>query len=145
MKRLLLLILALAACGSNHNAANYSDETDQLEVLSWWVSPSEKPAFESLVDAFKKANPGVTVTDGSAAGSGSNVQVVLASRLLANDPPDVGRALSMDDAVYGELIANHATEGTDFGRTAFPGTDGKTSPSSTPSSQPGAPRTASTR
>ena len=83
------LALILAACGGGQNA-NFSEPTDRLEVVSWWVSPSEHPALEVLLNAFKDANPKVDVIDGSiAGGGGSNVQVVLAQRLRAGDPPDV--------------------------------------------------------
>src|SRR6185437_8358154 len=58
--------------------ANFSEATDRLEVVSWWVSPSEHPAFEVLLNTFKAANPKVNVIDGSiAGGGGSNVQVAL--------------------------------------------------------------------
>jgi glucose/mannose transport system substrate-binding protein len=92
MKRLWLIALALvlAACGGGGQSANFSDPTDRLEVVSWWVSPSEHPAFEVLLNAFKQANPDVDTIDGSiAGGGGSNVQVALAARLRAGDPPDV--------------------------------------------------------
>ena len=92
MKRYWVLALALvvAACGGGGQAANFHDATDRLEVVSWWVSPSEHPAFEVLLNAFKAANPKVDVIDGSiAGGGGSNVQVALAARLRAGDPPDV--------------------------------------------------------
>lgn len=91
MKRYLIVALALllAACGGGQKA-NFADPTDQLEVVSWWVSPSEKPAFDVLLNAFKATNADVDVTDGSiAGGGGSNVQVALAARLQAGDPPDV--------------------------------------------------------
>lgn len=92
MKRywLIALALVLAACGGGGQTANFSEPTDRLEVVSWWVSPSEHPAFEALLNAFKAANPDVNVIDGSiAGGGGSNVQVALAARLRAGDPPDV--------------------------------------------------------
>jgi glucose/mannose transport system substrate-binding protein len=91
MKRywLIALALVLAACGGGQRA-NFSEPTDRLEVVSWWVSPSEHPAFEDLLNAFKAKNPKVNVIDGSiAGGGGSNVQVALAARLRAGDPPDV--------------------------------------------------------
>ena len=91
MKRFWIIALALllAACGGGQKA-NFSEPTDRLEVVSWWVSPSEHPAFEVLLNAFKAANPKVDVIDGTiAGGGGSNVQVALAARLRAGDPPDV--------------------------------------------------------
>jgi glucose/mannose transport system substrate-binding protein len=92
MKRywIILLALVLAACGGGGQKANFADPTDRLEVVSWWVSPSEHPAFEVLLNAFKAGNPDVEVVDGAiAGGGGSNVQVALAERLRAGDPPDV--------------------------------------------------------
>ncbi|MDT5247381.1 MAG: glucose/mannose transport system substrate-binding protein [Mycobacterium sp.] len=42
------------------------------------------------MDAFRKQNPNVTAIDGTiAGGGGSNVQVALAARMQAGDPPDV--------------------------------------------------------
>ena len=59
MKRywIIALALVLAACGGGGQKANFSEPTDRLEVVSWWVSPSEHPAFEVLLNAFKAANP----------------------------------------------------------------------------------------
>ena len=91
MKRLVIVVVALlvAACGGGQKA-NFSDATDRLEIVSWWVSPSEHPAFEVLIGAFRKQNPNVTAIDGTiAGGGGSNVQVALAARMQAGDPPDV--------------------------------------------------------
>src|SRR5215211_677363 len=91
MKRYWIIVLALvlAACGGGQKS-NFSNPTDRLEVVSWWVSPSEHPAFEVLLKAFKAQNPKVDVIDGAiAGGGGSNVQIALAARLRAGDPPDV--------------------------------------------------------
>jgi len=92
MKRywIILLAVVLAACGGGGQKGNFSDPTNRLEVMSWWVSPSEHPAFEVLLNAFKGANPDVETVDGTiSGGGGSNVQVALAARLRAGDPPDV--------------------------------------------------------
>ena len=92
MRRYWIIALAfvLAACGGGGQKANFSEPTNRLEVVSWWVSPSEHPALEVLLNAFKARNPDVEVVDGAiAGGGGSNVQVALAARLQAGDPPDV--------------------------------------------------------
>ncbi|HZQ31250.1 MAG TPA: ABC transporter substrate-binding protein [Mycobacterium sp.] len=91
MKRIGIVLLAmlLVACGGGQKG-NFSEATNRLEVMSWWVSPSEHPALEVLLNAFKAGNPNVDVIDASiAGGAGSNVQVALAARLRAGDPPDV--------------------------------------------------------
>ncbi|WP_199255266.1 ABC transporter substrate-binding protein [Mycolicibacterium mengxianglii] len=91
MKRIGIIACAviLAACGGGEQA-NFSEPTNRLEVVSWWVSPSEHPAFEVLLNAFKEDNSDVDVIDGTiSGGGGSNVQVALAERLRAGDPPDV--------------------------------------------------------
>lgn len=82
--------IALAACSTGGTDVSSQQPTDRLEVVSWWTSASEKPAFESLLNSYRAAQPGVNVIDGAVAGGGgSNVQVVLASRLQSGDPPDV--------------------------------------------------------
>ena len=60
MKRywIIALALLLTACGGSGQQANFSDPTDRLEVVSWWVSPSEHPAFEVLLNAFKADESG---------------------------------------------------------------------------------------
>jgi len=81
--------LVVAGCGSGGDLAA-QQPTNRLEVMSWWTSASEKPALESLLESYKATHSGVTVVDGAVAGGGgSNVSVVLASRLQAGDPPDV--------------------------------------------------------
>ncbi|MFT4199831.1 ABC transporter substrate-binding protein [Gordonia sp. (in: high G+C Gram-positive bacteria)] len=84
--------LLLAGCSSG---GNYTDPTDKLEVLSWWSSASERPAFEVLTGAFEKANPGVRLINAAVeGGGGSNAQVALAERLAANNPPDLWQSLT---------------------------------------------------
>ncbi len=82
--------LAVAGCAGGGGDVAAQQPTNRLEVVSWWTSASEKPALESLLDSYRTAHSGVTVVDGAVAGGGgSNVQVVLASRLQSGDPPDV--------------------------------------------------------
>src|SRR6202165_5062299 len=92
MKRYWILALALvvAACGAGGQAANFKNATDRLQGVSWGGSPSAHPGFQVLLNSFKAANPKVNVIDGAiAGGGGSNVQVALAARLRAGDPPDL--------------------------------------------------------
>ena len=74
MRRYLIIALAfvLAACGGGGQKANFSEPTNRLEVVSWWVSPSEHPALEVLLNTFKAGNPDVEVVDGSIAGGGGS-------------------------------------------------------------------------
>jgi glucose/mannose transport system substrate-binding protein len=84
------IAMALAACSGGSGDLASQGPTDRLEVVSWWTSASEKPALESLFASYRAAHGGVNVVDGAiAGGGGSNVQVVLASRLRAGNPPDV--------------------------------------------------------
>jgi glucose/mannose transport system substrate-binding protein len=90
--RLVALGLAVAcvlvACASDRGSGRES--TTGLEVVSWWTSGSEQQALNVLIDAYRTAHPGVTVTNAAVAGGGgSNAQVVLAQRLLSGNPPDV--------------------------------------------------------
>lgn len=86
--RLIASIASLAALAGCSGTA--STEHDQLEVMTWWTSASEKPAFQALLDAYAATSPSVAAKDVSVSGgSGSNAAVVLAQRLADGDPPDV--------------------------------------------------------
>ena len=83
------LALLLAGCGGPPSTAT-SGPTRNLEVLSWWTSGSERAALNVLLDDFRTAQPGVDVSNAAVVGGGgSTAHVVLASRLLGGDPPDV--------------------------------------------------------
>ncbi|MEI2776898.1 MAG: ABC transporter substrate-binding protein [Tetrasphaera sp.] len=84
-------VAALAITGCTSPKETSADNaTDTLEVMSWWTSASEAPAFKVFIDAFTKANSGVTVTNAAVAGgAGSQARVDLAKRLLDGNPPDV--------------------------------------------------------
>src|SRR5689334_13072442 len=62
---------------------------DQLEVYSWWTGPGEEEGLNAMAKAFQEENPGVRFVNAAVSGgAGSNAKAILASRLLANDPPD---------------------------------------------------------
>lgn len=84
------LIMLLVSCGSSAPKADLSAETKNLEIMSWWVSASEYPALDVLLNAFREAHPDVIVEGGTISGGvGSNVIVALAQRLQNGNPPDV--------------------------------------------------------
>ncbi len=83
------LVVLLAASGPSSRGAS-AQPTKNLEVASWWTSGSESAALNVLFDRFKQAHPGVAIDNTAVkGGGGSNVQIVLATRLREGDPPDV--------------------------------------------------------
>lgn len=76
-----------------------AQEANSLEVFSWWTSPGEAAALQTLFDAFLAANPGTEIVNSAVAGgAGVNAQAVLQTRLQGSQPPDswqthVGREL----------------------------------------------------
>jgi glucose/mannose transport system substrate-binding protein len=61
----------------------------KFEVYSWWTGPGEADGLTAMAREFTRNNPGVTfVNSAVSGGAGSNAKAVLASRLLASDPPD---------------------------------------------------------
>jgi len=82
---LLIALLAALPLVSPGDAAS----AHQLEVFSWWTGPGEDEGLAAMVDEFKRRNPGVDFINATVSGgAGSNAKAILASRLLANDPPD---------------------------------------------------------
>jgi len=60
----------------------------ELEIFSWWAG-DEGPALEALITLYNGMYPDVTVNNATVTGgSGVNAQAVLATRMLAGDPPD---------------------------------------------------------
>jgi glucose/mannose transport system substrate-binding protein len=83
------LVMLLAASGPS-SRGDFTQPTKSLEVASWWTSGSESAALNVLFDRFKQAYPDVTIENAAVkGGAGSNVQIVLATRLREGDPPDV--------------------------------------------------------
>ena len=90
-----------------------------LEVFSWWTSPGEAPALQSLYDLYSAAYPDVEIINAAVAGgAGVNAQAVLQTRLQGNQPPDswqthVGRELIDQYVVpgYCEPITDLYTSG----------------------------------
>ena len=81
---------------------------NQVEVYSWWTGPGEEEGLQAMVADFEAKNPQVHLINAAVSGgAGSNAKAILASRLLANDPPDsyqrhAGRELA-DDVRSGKV------------------------------------------
>jgi glucose/mannose transport system substrate-binding protein len=102
----LSLTVAVSACGGGE-PTNATKDTKQLEVMSWWTSGSEAAALNTLLTAFRQANPGVEPVNAAVAGgAGSQAIVALAKRLRANDPPDVWQTFA------GKSVQGYADRGT---------------------------------
>ncbi len=99
------LAAVVSACGSQ-SPTSPATSTKQLEVVSWWTSPSESAALNELFAAFRQSNPGVTAVNGAIpGGAGSNAIVALAKRLQRNDPPDVWQTF------VGKSVQGYASRG----------------------------------
>jgi glucose/mannose transport system substrate-binding protein len=66
-----------------------AQDAGKLEVFSWWTSPGEAKALQSLFDSYTKAHPGIEIVNATVAGGGGvNAKAVLQTRLQGNQPPD---------------------------------------------------------
>ncbi len=85
----LALVLVAFLAGVPMCAAGGGGGDNQLEVYSWWTGPGEEEGLDAMAQAFEEENAGVTFVNAAVSGgAGSNAKAILASRLLANDPPD---------------------------------------------------------
>ncbi len=90
-------LLALSACGESTpvdaDAGNGGEGGEVatesvVELFSWWTAPGEAEALQALIDVHKDAFPNARIRN-AAAESGDNAREVLATRLAADDPPDL--------------------------------------------------------
>jgi glucose/mannose transport system substrate-binding protein len=78
-----LLMMPLYASSGGRAGGN------QVEVYSWWTGPGEEDGLKAMTRDFEAGNPGVRLVNAAVSGgAGSNAKAILASRLLAGDPPD---------------------------------------------------------
>jgi glucose/mannose transport system substrate-binding protein len=102
----LLLVAAVVAAPLLGSATGARD--GQVEIYSWWTGPGEEDGLHAMIGDFEAQNRGVHVVNAAVSGgAGSNAKAILASRLLANDPPDsyqrhAGRELA-DDVRSGKV------------------------------------------
>ncbi|WP_426505242.1 ABC transporter substrate-binding protein [Dactylosporangium sp. McL0621] len=85
---ILAILVVSLICGLSMFAVRGASN-DQLEVYSWWTGPGEEEGLAAMAKSFEGGNPGVRFVNAAVSGgAGSNAKAILASRLLANDPPD---------------------------------------------------------
>jgi len=85
---ILAILVVSLICGLSMFAVRGASD-DQLEVYSWWTGPGEEEGLDAMAKSFETGNPGVRFVNAAVSGgAGSNAKAILASRLLANDPPD---------------------------------------------------------
>jgi glucose/mannose transport system substrate-binding protein len=101
----LTLLATAGGCGDDE-PTSATTGTGKLEVVSWWTAGSEAAALDSLLTAFRQANPGVEAENAAVAGgAGSQAIVALAQRLQRNDPPDVWQTFN------GKSVQGYAERG----------------------------------
>jgi glucose/mannose transport system substrate-binding protein len=85
----LILLLVATVVGAPVLGSATGAPGNQVEIYSWWTGPGEEDGLRAMVGDFQARNPGIHVVNAAVSGgAGSNAKAILASRLLANDPPD---------------------------------------------------------
>lgn len=87
------LSLFVAACSSTNSdnsgvGGTGGASNNQILIYSWWIAPGEADALQALVAAHKEVNPNDRVYN-AAIDSGTSAREELATRLAADDPPDL--------------------------------------------------------
>jgi len=79
----------LAGCSASKTGAVTAKDRN-LEIFSWWTSGGEVQALDALYSVYRKQYPGVKIANAAIGGAsgGTNMQAVLQSRMLGNQPPD---------------------------------------------------------
>src|SRR5215470_8776106 len=71
------------------NTVTKAQNSDQIEVFSYWTSGGEAAALQALFDAYKTVQPKTEIVNSVVAGgAGSNAFAVLQTRLQGHNPPD---------------------------------------------------------
>lgn len=95
-----VLIVVLAACGSNKTGGNSGGDTDKakLEFFTYWTAGGEGEALDALMEAFNEKHDDIEVVRATVAGGGGmNAKAVLSSRMNGGDPPSTFQIHSGDE------------------------------------------------
>lgn len=98
--------LLLVGCADiSDEAGSDPNNPNQVEVITWWTSGTEKTAFYAMVGVFAKDNPDLELVDASVAGgAGANAREAIAARLESNNPPDTFQSAA--GAGLSDYVAN---------------------------------------
>ena len=89
LKRGAALGLSVPVLSMAMKLGSASAQAGSLEIFSWWTSPGEAPALESLFDSYLALYPDVEIVNAAIAGGGGGpAQAVLQTRLQGGNPPD---------------------------------------------------------
>jgi glucose/mannose transport system substrate-binding protein len=84
-----VLLLVAVVIGAPLLGSVTGTRDGQVEIYSWWTGPGEEDGLRAMVADFEARNRGVRVVNAAVSGgAGTNAKAILASRLLADDPPD---------------------------------------------------------
>ena len=90
------LPLWLAACGSDGGTARGEQAAaSEVDLLTWWTSPSELDALQALFAVHKGNYPSDTIRNVGYA-SGDIAKTMLEEQLVANKPPDLYQVNAYD-------------------------------------------------
>ncbi|MET0790766.1 MAG: ABC transporter substrate-binding protein [Polyangiaceae bacterium] len=87
----LLLTAAVCACSSDGKqgpTGNTPDDTETIEILSYWVGPGEAEALQALLDLNRETYPQERIYNGGIV-TGTQERVTVDARFAADDPPDL--------------------------------------------------------
>ena len=109
------LPLALAACSSEGGTAAPGDPTaaSEVDLLTWWTSPSELDALQALFAVHKGNYPNDTIRNVGSA-NGDAAKVMLEEQLVANKPPDLFQINAYDLPPLVSKYPNGFASLTDF-------------------------------
>ncbi len=84
-----LVVVAAVVAMPLYLPTSNSAGNNQIEVYSWWTGPGEEDGLNAMVADFQQKHPAIRFVNAAVSGgAGSNAKAILATRLIANDPPD---------------------------------------------------------
>ena len=88
-------------------------DAGEVEIFSWWTNAGEVEALNTLFNNLRVQVPGINIISNAIAGGsgpGGNAKAILATRMLAGEPPDSfqihwGHELNYSHSIAGEVEA----------------------------------------